>query len=53
MSEEIFTFGREGGREEFLKNGYPLLSKRVENVLLNWRSSSFPKIVNFRTLENV
>ena len=34
--------GREGGREEFLKNGYPLLTKRVENVLLNWRSSSFP-----------
>ena len=34
--------GREGGREEFLKNGYPLLTKRVKNVLLNWRSSSFP-----------
>ena len=33
---EIFAYVRQGEREKFLKNAYPLLSKRVENVLLNW-----------------
>ena len=35
MSEKIFAYVKEGGREEFLKDVYALLSKRVENVLLN------------------
>ena len=35
VSEEIFAYVRKGGREEFMKNVYALLSKRVENVLLN------------------
>ena len=32
MWEEIFAYMREGGREEFLKNVYRLLSKQVENA---------------------
>ena len=31
----MFVYVREGGREGFLKNVYPLLSKRAANVLLN------------------
>ena len=30
VSEEIFAYVREEGREEFLKNVYALLSKRME-----------------------
>ena len=44
MSEKIFAYVKEGGREEFLKNVYALCQNE---------SKMFCLIVNFRTLKNV